>query len=457
MSEQSRITVVGTRRRADVAVPSWTPIGEYAARLATICGQERNDVMPPVWSLATAGEAALPLDTSLADAGVVDGQVLYLKDTAGEPAEAPVVAEVDEVVAEESQRLRTTKLHGGPATIVAGLLWLVAAATLVTWRTSGGAGGSIALIVTGLLLIGGAWGLSQQKEVVPYALRLTVALTSVPIVAAGGVLAGRILTTGGYPWESGLIGANLAALLAFATLPEGALFAVQIELFMALATAVLIRGFAADRSGAAAVTAVAAMAVLAVARRLSAFVAAWSRRRQAARTSPTDATIELVGQSRQVLAVVLAGPALALAVALPVLAAASNSFALALTTAICLALLIRARHSAFTSEVIVIGLAATVGGFVLIIAVIRALGPGSGATGPLLVVVGLVVVSIGAGLCVLTPKVGSEPPRGPGKPGSKKRSTMDLFGVLAVMAMAPLTMGVFGVFSKLLTMGRTLF
>ncbi len=457
MSEQSRITVVGTRRRVDVAVPSWTPIGEYAARLATICGQERHDVMPPVWSLATAGDAALPLETSLADAGVVDGQVLYLKDTAREPAEAPVVAEIDEVVAEESQRLRATKLHAGPATIAAGLLWLTGTAALVAWRTGGAAGGAVALIVVGLLLIGGAWGLSQQKDVVPYALPLAIALTAVPVVAAGGVLAGRVLTVGGYPWESGLIGANLAGLLAFASLPEGALFVVQIELFMALATAVLIRGFAADRTGAAAVTAVVAMAVLAISRRIAAMIAAWSRKREAARTGPTDMTIELVESSRQVLAVVLAGPALALAVALPVLAAASNWFALALTAAVCLALMVRARHSAFTSEVIAIGLDATIGGFVLVLALVRELGLAPGAIGTVQAVVGLAVVAIGAGLCLLTPKTGAEPPRGPGKPGPTRRSTLDVFGQLATMALAPLAMGVFGVFGKLLTMGRTLF
>jgi hypothetical protein len=457
MSDQSRITVVGTRRRVDVAVPSWTPIGEYATRLATICGQEQNDVMPPVWSLATAGQTVLPLDTSLADAGVVDGQVLYLKDTAREPVDAPVVAEVDELVAEETHRLRAAKLHAGPATIVAGLLWLVATAVLVAWRAGGDAAGAAVLIVAGLLLIGGAWGLAQQKDLVPYALRLTVAAAAVPVVAAGGVLAGRILTTGGYPWESGLIGADLAGLLAFAALPEAALFTVAAELFLALLTAFLIRGFAADRFGAAAVTAVAAMAVLAVARRLAAFVAAWSRRRQAARIGPTDLTIELVGQSRQVLAVVLAGPALALAVALPVLAAAPNPFALGLTAAVCLALLVRSRHSAFTSEVVAIGLDAAIGGFVLVLALVRHLGPSYGVVSALLVVLGLAVVGVGAGLCLLTPQSAGEPPRGPGRPGPKKRSTMDVFGVLATMAMAPLAIGVFGVFGKLLTMGRDLF
>jgi hypothetical protein len=328
---------------------------------------------------------------------------------------------------------------------------------MIAWRTGGGAGGAMALIVAGLLLIGAGWGLAQQKDLIPYALRLTVALTSVPVVAAGGVLAGRILTTGGYPWESGLIGANLAGLLALATLPEGALFAVQMELFIALAGAILIRGLGADRSGAAAVTAVVAMAVLAISRRLASFVAAWTRRRQAARTAPTDMTIELVGQSRDVLTVVLAGPAVAVAVALPVLAAASNPFALGLTAAVVLALLVRARHSAFTSEVIAIGLGATIGGFALVLALIRALGMTSGALGGVLVVTGLAVVSVGVGLCVLTPQVGHEPPRGPGRPGPKKRSTMDVFGVMATMAMTPLAMGVFGVFGKLLTMGRTMF
>ncbi|WP_433534603.1 EsaB/YukD family protein [Micromonospora sp. CA-249363] len=457
MSEQSRITVVGTRRRVDVAVPSWTPVGEYAGRLATLCGQDPNDVMPPVWSLAPAGAAALPLDTSLAGAGVVDGQVLYLRDTAGEPADSPVVVEVDEVVAEETHRHRATKLHAGPAAIAAGLLWLVGTAALLAWHTDGGAAGAIALIVVGLLLIGGSWGLTQQKGLVPYGLRLTVAATAIPVLAAGGVLAGRILTTDGYPWESGLVAANLAGLLAFATLAEGALLIVEIELALALATAVLIRGLAADRLGAAAVTAVVAMAVLALARRLAAFVAAWGGRRQATRTGLTDATVELVGESRQVLAAVLAGPVLALAVALPILGIGPNPFALGLLAAVCLALLIRARHCAFTSEVIALSLALTIGGFALVLGLVREFGAGPGTASVMLVLVGSAVVVAGVGLCVLTPQPDTIPSRGPGRFGPRKRSTADVLGATATMALTPLAMGVFGVFGKLLTVGRDLF
>jgi hypothetical protein len=459
MSEQSRITVVGARKRIDVAVPSWTPIGEYTTRLAAICGQEQGDVMPPAWSLAVAGEEAFPLDACLVDVGVIDGQVLYLRDTGREPAEAPVVAEVDEVVAEETRRLRAHKLGGGPATIAAGLLWLTAGAVLAGWHLDGGAGASIALILAALLLLGVAWSLAQQRDAVPYALRVTVALTAVPCLAAGGVLAGQALAAGAYPWESGLIGANLAALLAFATLAEGALFAVQIELVIALMTAALIRGLAADRAGAAAVTAVVAMGVLALARRLGAFVASWSQRRQEARRPrPVDATVELVGRSRQLLAVVLAGPAAALAVALPVLAASGKPFALGLTGAVCLVLMVRVRQAAFTCEVIAIGAAAAVGCFALVLAAVHALGLSPGGRTGVLMLAGVALVGFGAALCVLTPPAGTETPQAPKAPGAaRRRSTMDVFGVLATTAMTPLAMGVFGVFGQLLAVGRTMF
>jgi hypothetical protein len=458
MSEQSRITVVGAHRRVDVAVPSWTPIGEYAARLATICGQERSDVMPAAWSLATAGQAAFPLDASLADAGVTDGQVLYLRDTAREPAEAPVIAEVDEVVAEETQRVRLDKLRGGPATVAAGLLWLTAAAALTAWPAGAGAGTSIALILAALLLIGGAWSLGQQGDTVPYALRVTIAVIPVPLLAAGGVLAGRTLA-GGYPWESGLIGANVAGLLAFATLPEAALFAVQIDLAIGLVTGLLIRGLEANRTGAAAVTVVVACGVLAISRRVAAFVASWSQRREAARrVGPADQTVELVGRSRQVLAVVLAGPAVALAVALPVLAGSGNVFALWLTAAVCVVLLVRVRQTGFTSEVVAIGAVTAIGFFALVFFGVRALGLTPGGIDTALVLAGVAVVAVGAALCLLMPPAGAEPTTGPRSPGStRRRSTMDLLGVLATVAMTPLAMGVFGIFGQLLHMGRTMF
>ncbi|HWS36347.1 MAG TPA: EsaB/YukD family protein [Actinoplanes sp.] len=455
MSEQSRITVVGTRRRVDIAVPSWTPIGEYAGRLAAICGQDQADVMPPAWSLAVAGEAAFPLDTCLADLGVVDGQVLYLRDTAVEPAQSPVIDEVDEVVAEETRRLRRERLHGGPAMISAGLLWLFATAALAAWSGAAGVGTTVVLILAGLVLVGAGWALAQQRDTVPLPVRLGVALTAIPCMAAAGVLADRILT-GGFPWEGGLIGANLGALLALAALPGPVLFTVQFQLLVALSAAVLVRGLEGGASGAAAVAAVVAMGMLAVSRRIAAFVSSWAGRRTDDRSGkPGDLTVQLVDRSRHLLAAVVFGPALALVVALPVLSFGGGPFGLALTGVVSVVLLVRIRQAAFTAETLAFGLAAAIGCFSLLTALVL----GWGLTMPGLIVVlvftGVLVIGGGVALSVLSTPPGMDPPDGP-RP-IRRRSGVDIIGVIAIMAMTPLAVGVFGVFGQLLNMGRTMF
>lgn len=86
-NEHTRVTVVGTYRSVDIALPSLSPLGEYTPRLAEICGQDGSDQLPPVWSLARADTGPFALDTALLQAGVVDGEVLYLYDLAGGPME----------------------------------------------------------------------------------------------------------------------------------------------------------------------------------------------------------------------------------------------------------------------------------------------------------------------------------------------------------------------------------
>src|SRR5258708_12497466 len=86
---RSRGTVIGARRRVDVALPTMAPIGEYSAGLASMCGQDSRRALPPAWSLAVAGAAPLPLTASLAESGVVDGQVLSLRPLAPDPPPDP--------------------------------------------------------------------------------------------------------------------------------------------------------------------------------------------------------------------------------------------------------------------------------------------------------------------------------------------------------------------------------
>ena len=103
---RSRVTVIGARRRVDVALPAGAPIGEYSAGLAGLCGQDSHRALPPAWSLAVAGAAPLPLSASLADSGVVDGQVLYLRDLARHLGEEMTVEDIPELIAGEAESQR---------------------------------------------------------------------------------------------------------------------------------------------------------------------------------------------------------------------------------------------------------------------------------------------------------------------------------------------------------------
>src|SRR5258708_38598969 len=96
---RSRGTVIGARRRVDVALPAAAPIGEYSAGLASMCGQDSQRAMPPAWSLAVPGAAPLPLSASLAESGVVHGQVLYLCDLARGRGEDTTVEGIPELIA----------------------------------------------------------------------------------------------------------------------------------------------------------------------------------------------------------------------------------------------------------------------------------------------------------------------------------------------------------------------
>src|SRR5262245_6574499 len=110
LDDRSRVTVVGARKRLDVSLPSEAPVGEYVGRLAELCGQDRRRVLPQAWSLSVPGRVSIPLGESLAEQGVTDGEVLYLRDLARDLDAAPVVEDIDEAVAAEADRLRRKDL-----------------------------------------------------------------------------------------------------------------------------------------------------------------------------------------------------------------------------------------------------------------------------------------------------------------------------------------------------------
>lgn len=69
------VTVVGSRKRVNLAVPSDAPISHLVDTLAQKCGEPLGGV---TWALASSGSGTLPADRTLHDCGVNDGEVLYL-------------------------------------------------------------------------------------------------------------------------------------------------------------------------------------------------------------------------------------------------------------------------------------------------------------------------------------------------------------------------------------------
>ncbi|MFG1610436.1 EsaB/YukD family protein [Actinoplanes sp. NPDC049265] len=457
-NEQSRITVIGAHRRVDVAVPSISPIGEYAPRLAEICEESGPDAMPPVWSLGVAGEPAFPADASLADLGVVDGQVLYLRDIAVEPGDAPVVKDIDEVVADESLRRRRDRMHAGPVVLAFGLAWLIAAAVVIGSRSAGSAASTAGLVLVSLAILATGYGLRHRSSAVPAALVHIVVISSIPCMAVAGVLVAQGFGGPGLRWAGGVAGANVGGLMALAAMPGVVLMAIELQLAVAAVLVLVIMGLGADQVAASALVAAVAMGLIAVSRQVSASLMAWSNRVPTGRRAAALATGDLVIRSGRLLAVVIAGPTVALAVTLPTLALSPRAFAVATATVITIALLARARLAAFTSELLTQGGAGLIGTFALLVHLAELVDITGAAAEALLLGASITIIGLGVAMSVLLQTPEEPEPDGVPRPKKpRKRSKAEAIGVITAVATVPLTMGVFGVFGHLVWVGRTLF
>ena len=459
VDRRSRVTVVGATKRVDIALPSDTPIGEYVVGLADLCAQEQGGLLPPAWSLASAGREPFPVAASLAEAGVVDGQVLYLRNVARDPNATPVVEDVGEVVAEETSRLRERGLSRGVPILCLGLLWLAGTAVLAASRHGPGTTSVAAiLIVTALLTLGAAWVLQQRQAGIPPVLSRAVAMVSLPCLGGAGALLGQSFGGRGLFWVGAIAGANLATLMVLAVMPEPVLFTLLLPLAATGLLAVLLAALHADSTQAAAAATVAALAFVAAAKPLAGTVAAWSTRLPRDGRSVEAATIRLLLRARYLLAASLTAPALVLAGTLPVLAISRQPYGIALAGVASLALLLRARQVGFTVEAVLLGCAGGVGIFATVAELVyRYFDNGLAALA--LAAAGACVAAAGAAFALLRrpePVGEDEPVLGGHIPPPDRMRSVDVIGMLCMLAVAPLAMGVFGVFAELVSMGRAI-
>jgi type VII secretion integral membrane protein EccD len=93
----TRLSVVAGDQQLDASLPASRPIVEFFDHIPTLLGIPATAV-PTTWSLSSPARGSIALQQSLDEAGVLDGEVLYLSAVA-ESAQAPVIDDVVGAVA----------------------------------------------------------------------------------------------------------------------------------------------------------------------------------------------------------------------------------------------------------------------------------------------------------------------------------------------------------------------
>lgn len=447
--ERCRITVVGTRRRLDLAVPARAAIAEYTPTLLRLTGQEEEDeTFPAVWSLALPGAKPFSPGSSLTESGVADGATLYLRDLAAGEFDEPLITDLDELVGEANEeglrwdtRYRAlTLLFLGLGGMAGALGWFVGLSV-----------DSPRFPLVGLVALLAGFGLAllarhATRRAWPLALpvRLGMALSAVPLLSVSAVLLPTVLDTVPRSVVAGSAGALAGALVARLAVNHVITLTTLVVTAVLLPTAGLLSGFGAGGTEIAAVVAVLALGLLSVAPALSGHLVALSASPGEDAATP-EAIAELVRRGRRVLAGLIQLLSAALIAALVLLATSENAYSLVLTVCVSGALLLRAAQLKITAAVLPVVVAGTAGLLAVAISAPGALGAPAWA-GPL---AGLLAgaVMLGAGLIRAFPKgelIGERPAW--------------INGLSSVLALAAvlLAVGVFGVFDMLMRMGESM-
>ncbi|WP_155058447.1 type VII secretion integral membrane protein EccD [Streptomyces blattellae] len=155
-TQLSRVTLIGERRRADLVLPSDTPIGQLLPEILQLL-DDRAASRPATRQLLTSDGSALPHDATLSSAEVPDGAVLRLVRAHAAPP-APVVHDVTDQVADDLD-LRGWRWRPAvrrPAAGVATVVFAVIAALLARREFALESVAAGLAVVTAVFLVAGA-------------------------------------------------------------------------------------------------------------------------------------------------------------------------------------------------------------------------------------------------------------------------------------------------------------
>ncbi|MFD3412326.1 type VII secretion integral membrane protein EccD [Streptomyces cyaneofuscatus] len=440
-SELSRVTLVGERRRADIVLPSDTPIGQLLPDILQLL-DDRAASRPLTRQLLTSDGSALPHDSTLASAGVSDGAVLRLVRIHAAPP-APVVHDVTDQVADtldlQAWRWRPAarRVAAGASTVAFSVVAALLARREFPLDTLAGA----LAAVTAVLLVGGA--LCARTGAGNRGLA-----TALLFVSGGlGVLTAWTAADA-YGWSGPARLAAVAAAVAltllllgfFSPLGRGGLIGAGATVAV---TAVweAVAAVEPDPARLGAVMAVFSVVLLGMLPRLalmaSGLTALDDRRSGGVSVSRHDVSNALAATHRGLaLATVVTAVSATAAGWLLTLSARPTVWTVLLPSVVAVVLLSRARAFPLVAEVVALFAAAAV---LVVRLVMLWMEQASGGSGP--------VILLGAAALLPLLALSVEPPE---HVRVRLRRTADLVESIGMVGLFPLAIGVFGMYGQLL-------
>ncbi|MFI9806669.1 type VII secretion integral membrane protein EccD [Streptomyces sp. NPDC052301] len=437
------MTLIGERRRVDLVLPSREPVGVLLPEAMRLL-DDRVGARPESRHLVTADGSALAHDATLESAGVPDGAVLRLVRVEESPS-APVIHDVSDEVADDLD-LRAWRWRPAARRVVAGsatAFWALAAGVLARGHFALSGVADALLLVAAVAAVGGVLCGRLDRR----GLAVTLLTTAGALGALGAWTAADASDRSGavrLAAVTGAVAVTLALAGWFTPLGRGALIgAGSLAACLGLWEMVLAfqdgAGTATQQTRSGALLAVVSVVVLGLLPRL-ALTGAGLTRLDDQRTGGASVSRYQVGTA---LAAAHRGLLIA-TVVLGVSAAAggwlllrtATVWTVPLAVVVMLALALRTRAFPLTAEVVTLFAASAA---VALRAVGLWLGHARAAFGPVVVLALLAVVP----LAVLTVDP-AEHVR------VRLRKLGDVVESVAVVALFPLTIGVFGVYGRLL-------
>lgn len=442
------VTVVGTHRRADLALPSRVAVAELLPELVRLLEDHSNgSPTPRRWTLLRLGGEPLDGERSLDEQGVLNGTMLFLRDTTT-PSPPPVVEDIVESVA------IAVEVRAGRWTVVWAQYVLLGAAA------ASGVGAAAMALSIGPPAQRAAWavacalaltaGAAAARLAARPLVAAVLALAAVPSWAvAGAALAadsrpGDLLAVDGA--AAGVAAGAVAAWAVSRAAAGPAAAALMVAVPLAVVTAVG-GALGVGVTGQAAVIAVVLLAIADQLPRLSALLAGLSpsARSMPALLGPVPARVE---RAHRLLAWLLAGVGLGLAGAMATVAVGQGVVPRVLCASLAAAVALRARRYRFTAEVLPLTLAALAGAAALTWALAGDLRTMGAAGPPAMLAALLGVTAVWTALALAAPRAQEPSPR--------LRQQLDRLETAINVALVPLVVAVLGLFGFASELARRL-